>query len=81
MSLSRKSDVKNHLSRRIPPLKPVTEPDATGYSGDESLNEKRQPTNSDSDWYRNPSSVRNHSAVLPHDAASVAEPAARKLQA
>jgi hypothetical protein len=38
MSLISKSDVKNHLSTRTGasgiPIQPVSQPDATGYSGD-----------------------------------------------
>jgi hypothetical protein len=38
MSLIKKSDVKNHLSTRTGaselPVQPVSQPDATGYSGD-----------------------------------------------
>jgi hypothetical protein len=38
MSLIKKSDVKNYLSTRtgarVLPFQPVTQPDATGYSGD-----------------------------------------------
>lgn len=40
MSAFKKSDVKNHLSRRRPSgihlYQPVSQPDATGFSGDES---------------------------------------------
>lgn len=38
MSLIKKSDLKNHLSTRTGattlPVQPVSQPDATGYSGD-----------------------------------------------
>jgi hypothetical protein len=39
MSVIKKADVKNHLSTRrkklVFPFAPVSQPDATGYSGDE----------------------------------------------
>jgi hypothetical protein len=69
MSFSKKTDVKNHLSRRIRknilPFKPVTGPDSTGYSIEE----------------HNRSSMRTFSAVLPRDENAVAATVIRKLPA
>ncbi len=69
MSFPKKSDVKNHLSRRVRnnilPFRPVTEPDLTGYLGEE----------------QNPPSTRIPGIVSLHSENSVAVPVIRKIPA
>lgn len=69
MSFSKKSDVKNHLSRRVRknilPFKQVTEPGSTQYSIEE----------------QDRSSARIPSAVLPRNGDAVGVSVIRKSQA
>ncbi len=69
MSFSKKSDVKNHLSRRVRknilPFTPATVPDSTGHSIEE---EKR-------------SSTQAPTAVLPRNGDAVRVSVIRKSQA
>jgi hypothetical protein len=69
MSFPKKSDVKNHLSRRVRknilPFRPVTELNLTGYLGGK----------------HNPSSTQISGVTSPHSENLVAVPVIRKLPA
>ena len=83
MILSRKSDVKKHLSRRIRKhivhIKPEFQPDEVGYERDKFNGETVSQVRSDSNWDRKLFSVRPSIVSTPNEVVGQVSARARRL--